>query len=315
MRLLVKTVGAIAFTALILGAAEFAMGQASPDTTDLLKETKVEKITYNSQKGIYKVHYWSSGDSTFYTVPLFPGDKHIPNTEASVTRENEGEYTYKYFLSNSDNSLREIYSFSVLVKSQVYDLQNPNNEWRGSYVGWMNKARWVQTNSESDTVGILPGKSVKGVFTFNSNEIPGISNAITSSYIGLGNTLDEGPTGRIRRRVDSLLRTDKNVTVKTIAPKKLPENISNIALIDTLQSYLTFSCDTTWIANKGVCRSLEAKLDNVDRQLEQGRDRTAANSLQALLNELNALKEKQISSEAYGLLYFNGQFLLDKLKE
>jgi len=55
MRLLTNTVGVIAITVLIFGVAEFAMGQASPDTTALLKEAGVTTSEVQSnahQKGL-----------------------------------------------------------------------------------------------------------------------------------------------------------------------------------------------------------------------------------------------------------------------
>ena len=80
-------------------------------------------------------------------------------------------------------------------------------------------------------------------------------------------------------------------------------------------SFLSFSCDTTWIPNPGTCRSLESKLENAGRQLRRGNMTTAANTLRAFLNEVEALKEKQLSSEAYALLRFNGEYLLERLRK
>ncbi|MDZ7716202.1 MAG: hypothetical protein U5J95_08330 [Balneolaceae bacterium] len=116
--------------------------------------------------------------------------------------------------------------------------------------------------------------------------------------------------------VDSLrsIINKRGLKLNTIGPRKLPEDIGHTVLLDTLYSYLAFSCDTTWIETGGVCRSLEAKLDNVARQLDRDNTRTAANNLQAFLNEVQALKERQLSSEAFALLYYNGEYLLDRLR-
>jgi len=70
-----------------------------------------------------------------------------------------------------------------------------------------------------------------------------------------------------------------------------------------------------WITNQGICRSLEAKLENGKRQLERGNKTAAIGSLQAFLNEVEAQKGKQVSSEAYALLYFNGEYLLNRFNQ
>lgn len=277
----------------------------------MIAQNPGETISYNSDKGIYEVKYWSVGDSTFYTIPLFPGDKLQPRINAVVSKQN-GSYVYKYSIENSKASLRELYTFSIQVKPGVSEIKNPNREWRGNFVSWSKRVKWVQSNSISDTLGTMPGKSVEGTFTFQVGNLPGLTNAKVSSYWGLGNTKDEGPTGKLRAKIDSILKATKFLELKTIGPRNIPESIANTVLLDTLQSYLSFSCDTTWIENQGTCRSLEAKLDNTGRQLQRNTP-TAANTLQAFLNELDALKEKQLSSEAYALLYYNGQFLLEKL--
>jgi hypothetical protein len=51
----------------------------------------------------------------------------------------------------------------------------------------------------------------------------------------------------------------------------------------------------------------------VRRQLERGNTNPDRGSLQAFLNEVDAQKDKQLSSEAWALLWFNGQYLLERL--
>jgi len=120
---------------------------------------------------------------------------------------------------------------------------------------------------------------------------------------------------------DSLFRRisedRKNIAFSdyTIGPKTPPDPFIPLDFIEMLIDYKIQSCDLGWIENQGVCRSLRATLDNVQRQLEQGRIQSAANNLQAFLNEVEALKDVQLSSEAYALLRFNGEYLLRKLLE
>ncbi|HKJ31084.1 MAG TPA: hypothetical protein VKA34_04610 [Balneolales bacterium] len=274
-----------------------------------------EQITYLSTQGIYQVRYWSTIDSTFHTVTLFPGNKLDLNVKAKVHSGDKDNYIYKYSITNNKNSLRELYTFSIQLESHALNVQSPNKEWEGNYIRWINAVRWVQIHSKSDTLGTLPGKKVRGTFSFVSKDIPGLVYAKASSYWGLGNTIDDGPSGEIRSEVDSLLEANKNINIKTIGAIKLPDTISPTALLDSLNSYLSFSCDTTWIDNKGICQSLQAKLKNVQKQLGKGKTKVVITSLQAFINEVEAQKGKHLTSEGFGLLYYNGEYLLKKLRE
>lgn len=279
-----------------------------------LKAQKLkEEITYQPKKGIYKVHYWSGSDSTFYTVPLFPGNKHQPCLKASVNYK-EGKYTYIYKLSNKEQSLRELYTFSISTQSEVHNVQVPNQAWSGSYIKWMEKVRWSQIHSESDTLGTLPGENIPGEFTFESKSVPGLTIANSSSYHRLGNTKDEGPSGRMRVKIDSLLNASEYVEIKTIGPKRTPEVINNKKLLDKIRYYLRFSCDTTWIKNRENCNELDAELKKAQMELKRENLTIAQEHLRLFLDKLDKMNQKQISSEAYGLLFYNGQYVSNTIE-
>jgi len=72
---------------------------------------------------------------------------------------------------------------------------------------------------------------------------------------------------------------------------------------------------------EGVHKSFLAKLINAKRKLEEGQNTVAKNMLNAFLNEVKAVScpeftcpgNKPLTSEAYALLFFNGQFLWERL--
>jgi hypothetical protein len=89
--------------------------------------------------------------------------------------------------------------------------------------------------------------------------------------------------------------------------------ISAVAWIDTLISYKHRAYDMGWITDQGIANSLDQKLENARRQLEQGNKKAAKNILEAFVNEVEAQKGKHLSSEAYALLKFNAEYLISKL--
>lgn len=87
--------------------------------------------------------------------------------------------------------------------------------------------------------------------------------------------------------------TDTGWTVGIVPP---PSDLTRTTLTSVLKNQLAFSCRLGWVSNQGVCRSLDAKI--------------AAGSFQALLNELDAQRGKQISETAYAMLATNVRILL-----
>ena len=75
------------------------------------------------------------------------------------------------------------------------------------------------------------------------------------------------------------------------------------------------------VTRDGEQQSLLAKLVEAKRKLEDGNSKVAKNMLNAFLNEVRAGSceqftcpgNKPLTSEAYALLFFNGQYLVERL--
>jgi hypothetical protein len=89
----------------------------------------------------------------------------------------------------------------------------------------------------------------------------------------------------------------------------------DINLIDMLISDVNTAYEKGWIDNQGIANSLDQKLENAKNQLEKGKTNTAINMLSAFLNEVEAQKDKHLTSEAYALLKFNAEYLIQRLEE
>lgn len=244
-------------------------------------------------------------DTTF----TYPSRSDISVTlEASIEKENE-YYIYNYEMSNSIESNQTIEEFYIEFFSEVENISNPS-----TWIGLKSNHEipvviWGSNKKEYD---IIQGDKISG-FNFQSKGIPSVVNFYAAGNIEEP-SFDYGEAPSLES-TEGLNIFENSLKRKTVGPKELPETIGNPDLLDTIQSYLHLSCDTTWITNQGICRSLEAKLENVDRQLNRGNTNAASGSLEAFINEVEAQKDKQLSSEAYSLLYFNGQYLLEQLNQ
>jgi hypothetical protein len=89
--------------------------------------------------------------------------------------------------------------------------------------------------------------------------------------------------------------------------------ISTVAWVDTLIACKHRAFDRGWIDDAGVANSLDQKLENARKLLQQGNNKSAKNVLEAFVNELEAQKGKHVSAEAYALLKPNVAYLISKL--
>jgi hypothetical protein len=107
----------------------------------------------------------------------------------------------------------------------------------------------------------------------------------------------------------------------TVGPKLAPQTLVPIEFLNYLITLLHDSRQQGWIKVDGVHQSLLAKLVNAKRKLESGETAVAKHLLNAFLNEVHAVScpeftcpgNKPLTSEAYALLFFNGQFLHERL--
>jgi hypothetical protein len=164
---------------------------------------------------------------------------------------------------------------------------------------------------------IAPGDSLNG-FVMMSRGLPSIRKFSTQPSFDVNKYFpsieDTSANGMPIAIMDSI-RNSLNYNGFTIGPSlpPVPFNASDFA--ETLYSYTSQACKLKWIDNKGICQSLQAKLKNVQKQLGIGKTKAAVTNLQAFLNEVEAQKGKHLTGEGYGLLYYNGEYLVGQLEK
>jgi hypothetical protein len=72
--------------------------------------------------------------------------------------------------------------------------------------------------------------------------------------------------------------------------------------IESLHHCVMHASDMAHIDNKGVAKSLTAKLDGAQAALDRGQTRVAVNKLNAFINEVNAQSGKHIAADHAGML-------------
>ena len=164
---------------------------------------------------------------------------------------------------------------------------------------------------------IIPGDSLTGN-TMMSRGLPSIRKFTAQPSFDVDKYFpsieDTSKDAMTMAEMDSI-RNALNYSGFTIGPSLPPVPFNAPVFSDTLMSYTSQACKLKWIDNKGICQSLQAKLKNVQKQLDKGKNKTAINDLNAFLNEVEAQKGKHLTSEGYGLLYYNGEYLMQQLNK
>ena len=282
--------------------------------TFLTAQTDSEIIIYDGQKGVYYVKYWSNIDTMFYTIPLFPGNKIDPKLRAKVINTDSTGLRFEYYLSNSSSSLRELFKIELSIDTRISDLKAPNREWSSQYQKGIRSIKWANIYSQSEVLGILPGHEVREPFSFTSTGLPIPTLSSIASYSALGNTRDSGPTGKLRAKVDSILINESHIILPTLGPWLPDSSLSFIDFTDTLETFRFRSCEELdWATDAGVCGELQDYLSEVKTALEMEDSLSAANALAEFIALVEAEKNASLTSEGYALLYFNAEYLADRL--
>lgn len=92
---------------------------------------------------------------------------------------------------------------------------------------------------------------------------------------------------------------------------EMPGAGKRISAPASLKQDITLSRKIGWIDNDGIMNSLVKKVDAVEASIAKGNMKTARNQLNALINEVNAQKGKQISDKAIKILVEDFQYIMD----
>jgi hypothetical protein len=169
--------------------------------------------------------------------------------------------------------------------------------------------------SKASTMG--PGQTVDG-YRLTSYGLPAIRAVQVRPLIDWDNLPDEFYENLEKSRAlgDSLL-----FRTSSVGPKAPPQNFVPLEFLNYLIALVHDSRQLGWIKDDGLQQSLLAKLTTAKRKLEASDTASAKNVLGAFLNEVQGAScpdfscpgNKPLTSEAYALLFFNGQFLVDRL--
>jgi hypothetical protein len=233
---------------------------------------------------------------------FYPAVWFTPEINCNVSNL-DNQLKFQYIIGNDGNSQQTIYEFyisNIAVNSVDADSESGNG-----FEAALFDNMWLFSASSPSTL-IPPGKTV-GDFWYIGEGLPGVSKSYLRGLI---------PPELARGISDESMREsvyDNSVIKTTIGLKGIPDNIEPKSYVDTLIYYTTQSYELHWIENEGIFNSLTVKLENAKDHLANDRNGQAANVLNAITNEVEAQNGNQLTSEAYALLYYNAEYLIEQI--
>ena len=233
---------------------------------------------------------------------VYPSVKEIDiDIRAKVTLQSS-KYIYEYELTSLLSSQQDVWTFDVFFEGVIENLEAPIN-WEGEVGRGVPRISW----GANDTLSfILPGATLEG-FRYKSTELPSIQQFLSSGWVPIP-VLQTEPDFIIG---DSIFENSK--IGKTIAPRPAPVPFDASTFLDTLKSYTSQSLALLWIANQTTADKYEGYFSTAQTELQQADTTAARSELQTVLQEVEQDSGSVLTSEAYALLRFNTEFLLDQL--
>ncbi|MEW5767955.1 MAG: hypothetical protein AB1797_10090 [bacterium] len=297
---------------LCCGLISVAEGRSGPLKPIFTFDTSAQNVEYDSDNKSYKIYYESyEGERKFWV--LEPANKVEVYIDAKVEFSPVTEaYIYSYEVTSTENSLQSVWTFSVKYEDfedAIVNVSSPEGWFAGAF-SYIPILDWGG-DPYYDKV-IKPGEK-QGGFSFQSQGLPGIVKCYAEGYTELfvfSNFESECAEAAGPPLPDPIENCVRGNTVGPIVP---PEVFEPLSFLDNLISLKEQAYSLGWINNKGILNSLNQKLEAVRKNIQKGKIKTAKNILGAFINEVEAQKEKHLSSEAYALLKFNAQYLKENL--
>jgi len=271
-------------------------------------------------------------------------DKVSLNVGFDLARSNQ-IYNYSYSVSNGIAAQESVYVFDIRLPNNVpITSQSTSSSWKKVFFSAAPEiVRWHATVDRKshhfkDLIG--PGTSRSG-FSFGSNLLPGIVIYYSEGWAPAP-VFEEGEATDSIPGYSDLTAYGPGVVGKTVGPTQLPNPFNSLVFLDTLLSYIDQSHSLGWINNTrdddaeqdenaedGIVKNLDKRLTQTRDLIDKGKTDAARNRLEKFLDKVEKLWARQqkeeaknrknpkiiFTSEAYALLKYNGEYLLDHLTE
>ena len=253
-----------------------------------------------------------------YAQERFEAGNKVRITIAIAILKIDSSILYSYSVLNQQSAQQDMFYLALILRGEnvVKELRSPK-DWRPAFFkDEPQMIKWLaEIDDEEDAYinPLKPGKSLNG-FAITSNSLPGL----ITYYAEGDHPIPSFPEGMATDSIpgySDLTPYGPGIVGVTVGPVLSPTPIFVNNCLDTLISYKHQALALKWIDNEGIANSLDQKLENAKSKLQDGDSLAARNMLKAFVNEVEAQKDKHLTSEAYALLKINAEYLIERLPD
>jgi len=239
---------------------------------------------------------------------FFPRNNFIPIVNASIVQI-EDKFIYSFSVENSNSSAQSINEFDVYgfddyvkvygsIEVESTDVTTLAQNWRGVRLG---------TSISWEGYPIKPGESLSG-FSYSTDGLPIIDKAYLRAY-------NYQWAGDYQENTSVKDYLNNSVIIKTVAAKLPPSPFNQQEFLDSLINYNIHSYQLNWIINQATSNKYDSLFNAAKVQLQQNNNNAVRITLQTVLQEVDIDSTENLTSEAYALLRYNTEYLLEQIPQ
>jgi hypothetical protein len=249
-----------------------------------------------------------------------PGNKISVGVKTTVQRNSSFQFEYSYTISSMPQSIQNVWAcivVTMLTQNNISGISSPP-KWE---FGIPDNTPTIQIRWSTIGGEIFPGNNLSG-FQFAAIGLPCIVNYYAEGYHGIPKWPESVEDDSIPG-YDDLTPYGPGVVGKTIGPAPIPEPFYHTAFLDTLVSYTQQAYDLQWLSDSHFLSRINRDLTQAKRTLDRGDSARCASEIisfqQTIQTEYTSTTQQKgkhipyVSNEAYYLLYYNAQYLVDRL--
>jgi hypothetical protein len=241
---------------------------------------------------------------------LYPANNFIPHVNCFITKQGDS-FTYSYIVENDALSKQRIELFWVVAEVDEEELSKENPPyWTSS--GYANNLEGWGTPVLNNGYQIWPGES-KGGFKFITSGLPTIAVYAMQAYNSAPST--DSMSSSEALAIYELNRSENMVWGETVGPREHDDTLNFEGFLDTLLNYNQRSLELGWITNQTTTDKYDSLFTTAKILLEGNHIPWVEYTLQTVLEEVDEDSSGNITSEAYALLRYNTEYLLENLPE
>ena len=243
-----------------------------------------------------------------------PADEFLPANLLSVSvkcavKTLGDSLAFQYYWTNNPASRQCMSKFSLFgVKKSFFPVELAH--W--DFIGWMRDwpvAGWEVAGLQKLRYSLPPGNNQEGVL-IHAWGLPAIVKFYIQGYRPEPDFGSDWSTYKERSQSDFLSNSFVGTTIGPVDP---PVPVEPLTFLDTLTSFTTQSRTLGWITSQTVAEKYVGYFSTAKTQLEQNNTADARTTLQLVLHDVDVDSSSTLTSEAYALLRYNTEYLLDQL--